>query len=87
MAREKYSSRALTNKLREIMASVHTTNLVDGEMTFVAKGERLAEILADRAHGWTEIELIEGEVHGQITEKKTWHKPERWAIEMAWERM
>ena len=89
MANDKLSGRALTEKLREIMASYHTGDLNEaGEMQMITKGERLAEILADRALGWVETETIEDKkVPGGVREKVTKHKPEKWAIVMVYERM
>ena len=88
MAKEKISSRALTEKLREIMAEIHTTDLKDGEMVMKTNCERLAEILADRALGWDEeVEIADKKVPGGVKRKQVKHPPEKWAIVMVYERM
>lgn len=86
--KEKFSNRALTERLRELMAEVHDSHLGDeGELTMVTKGERLAEILVERALGWDEVTIEETDIPGAIREKTVKHKPERWAIEMCYDRL
>lgn len=88
MAKAKFSNRALTEKLRELMASVHDTRLnEDGEAEYVTKGERLAELICDRALGWEDTELVDTDVPGQKQEVTKKHRPERWAMELVWDRL
>jgi hypothetical protein len=85
--REKFSNRALTLKLREIMAEVYDSKLEDEKWTMTSKGERLAEILVDRAIGWKEEVTVKTDVPGQVETTIVQHKPERWAIEMCYDRL
>ncbi len=88
MAKEKLSGRALTTHLREIMASVHTTDLLDGEMVLTTKSERLAEILCERALGWEDVEEVpDSSAKKGYRSRKVKHKPEKWAIVMVYERL
>lgn len=87
MTSERITNTALTKHLREIMASIHTSDLnEDGEMVFTTKVERLAEIVADRALGWSEeVEVKKKNGQGEMMTKH--HPPEKWAIIMVYERM
>ncbi len=89
MAKDKLSNRALTTRLRELMASVHTSDINDdGEVVMTTKAERLAELLADRALGWEEqVTVPNKKVPGGIEEKTVVHKPEKWAMVMVYERL
>jgi hypothetical protein len=76
---KKYSSRQLTEHLRQLAAEAWDWSEEDGVIT---RGEALARLLWQKALGWTEESVDEeGEVH------KTTHKPESWAIQFLYERM
>lgn len=87
--KERVSNRALTDKLRELMASVHTTRLNDeGGVDMISKSERLAELIADRALGWEEtVDVPDKKVSGRTVSTVVRHKPEKWAIVMVYERL
>lgn len=87
MARARYNNRELTNRLRELLAEHHDTYLdADGRAVMVTKGEALAELVMSRALGWTEETIEETDVPGQTIKKSVEHKPERWAIELIYDR-
>lgn len=87
MAKAKYNSRELTNRLRELLAEVHDTILNDDkEAVLITKGEALAELLMNRALGWIEEVIEESGISGKTITRKVIHSPERWAIELIYDR-
>lgn len=74
----KYSSRQLTQFLRAIAADAST---IDDEGNLITKGEALARLLFKKALGYHESEDPDD------PSKKTYHKPEAWAMQMIWERL
>lgn len=87
MAKAKYNSRELTNRLRELLAEVHDTILNDDkEAVLITKGEALAELLMKRALGWTEEVIEESGIPGKTIARKVERSPERWAIELIYDR-
>jgi len=74
--RQRYSSRQLTQHLREMAAEALT---IDDEGSLVTRGEALAALLWKKALGYESVDSETSEV--------TYHKPEAWAIQLIWERM
>ena len=87
MGKPRFNSRELTNRLRELLAEVHDTVLNDDkEAVLITKGEALAELLMTRALGWTEEVIEESGIPGKTITRKVLHNPERWAIELIYDR-
>jgi len=76
--RKKISRHAITQHLRELGNEVDQLRTVDGETQVITRVEALAELVWKRALGW--IEDLGGG-------KKTYHKPEPWAIQLIYERI
>lgn len=75
----KYTSRELTNHVRQLAAEAHDWSMEDGAIT---KGEALARLLWKKALGYTEdIVTDEGE------QQTVHHKPEVWAIQLLYDRL
>jgi len=74
-----YNSKQLTQHLRDLLAQAHTMTL-EGE--YQTKGEALVDLVMKEALGWEE-----SIVNDEGTEIKSVHKPQRWAIELVWDRM
>ena len=87
MARQKYNTRQLTDKLRELAARLHETRLVDGQVELVTAGEKLAELIFKDALGYTELVEEPGDVPGTMVEKHIVHKPQAWAKQFIWDRL
>jgi len=76
---QRYSTRQLTDNLRQLAAEVHDWDPEEGAKS---KGQALAELLWKKALGYTEKTTDE---EGNV--KETYHKPEAWAIQLVYERM
>lgn len=76
---KRYSSKELTNHLREMAAEAHDM-LDDGSM--LTRGEALALLLWRKALGYTEKRVDD---EGKETE--VYHEPASWAIQLVYERM
>lgn len=76
---KKYNSKQLTEHLRQLAAEAHDWTEEDGVIT---KGEAMARLLWKKALGWSE-----STVDDEGNEKKVYHKPESWAIQLVYERM
>jgi hypothetical protein len=88
MSQQKYNTRELTNRLRELAAEVHDSRLNDeGEMEFQTKGEALSEAVFRSALGWIEEVVEETDVPGKTVTKKVFHKPQAWAQQFIWDRL
>ena len=75
----KYSSRQLTNHLRELAAVAHDWSEEEGVLT---KGEALARLLWERALGFEERTVDE---EGKETIVK--HPPQQWAVQLVYDRI
>lgn len=78
-ARKKYNTKQLSNHLRELAAEAETI-LDDG--TCLTKGEVLAELVFKKALGYVEVSLDD-----EGKETKTVFPPERWALELIFDRL
>lgn len=76
MSRPQYSPRYLTKKLRELATEAIS---VDDDLNPVDRATKLANIVWDRALGWTEEDPKTGE------EKK--HQPQQWALSLVFDRL
>lgn len=74
-----YSSRQLTQHLRELASDIHEMD--EGGELFT-KGQALAKLVFDKALGHEEKQIDD-----DGKEKMVYHKPEAWAIQLIWERM
>ena len=84
MARKKYNSRQLTDHIRELLAEASEVMEEgdNGEIKCLTKGEVLADLIVKRALGYRKTTRTdEGE------EKTEEFPPERWAIELVWDRV
>lgn len=78
--RAKYSSRQLTDHLRELAAEAETIVASgEDEGRVVTKGEALARLLWRKALGYSETDP-------KTAETKV-HQPEAWAMQLIWDRM
>jgi hypothetical protein len=76
---KRYSSKELTNHLREMAAEAHDM-MDDGSV--LTRGEALALLLWRKALGYTEKR-----VDDEGTETEVYHEPASWAIQLVYERM
>ena len=74
--RARYSTRKLTEHLRELAAEAESINDEGGVIT---KGEALARMLWAKALGYEETDPKTGVIEA--------HKPAAWAIQLLWDRM
>lgn len=77
--RPAYTTRQVTQHLREIAAQAHDWSVDDGILT---KGECLARLLWRKALGWTEKVVDDEGIKNEF-----FHKPEAWAIQLVYDRM
>ena len=76
---KRYSSRELTNHVRQLAAEAHDWSEEDGVIT---KGEALARLLWTKALG-----SVEMKVDDEGNEVEVYHKPESWALQLRYDRM
>lgn len=77
--KRRYSTRDITNHLRELAAQAHDWTEADGVIT---KGEAMARLLWKKALGWKE-ERVDDEGETKVVD----HAPEAWAIQMIYDRI
>lgn len=83
MAMKKFNSKELTLHLRLIAAEAHEMEFDgQGQAVVISKGEALARLIWKKALGYEET-ITDDEGKPAIV----YHKPEAWAIQLAYDRM
>lgn len=81
--RKRYNTKQLSNHLRELAAEASDVIAEDGdEFRCLTRGEVLAELVFRKALGYTEVRKDD-----EGNETKVVHPPERWALELIFDRL